>query len=152
MFDMNVLWEEYVFRLMRKYKPKGVEVSAQRSKKFWNNITARPDVVIRKGEETFIIDTKWKLVDSNKPSIDDLRQIFAYNHLWKSRRSLLLYPGTGKKELDYSPYTTSAFTDGGDRNECKIAFINVLDYHNKLDKSKSDFALAIFEKLKSKKI
>ena len=150
MFDMNVLWEEYVYRLMRKHKPQGFEVLAQRSKKFWNNITARPDVVIKNTatEETFIIDTKWKLVDSNKPSIDDLRQIFAYNHLWKSTKSLLLYPGDeskgGKNFIDYSP---SAFAEKIDKHGCKVGFINILDFHNKPNKTKQDFAEAIFGKL-----
>ena len=150
MFDMNVLWEEYVYRIMKRYRPENVEVLAQRSKKFWNNITARPDVVIRNltSKETFIIDTKWKLVDSNKPSIDDLRQIFAYNHLWKSRKSLLLYPGIGKKEIEYSPYTTSAFTNGEDRNECKVGFINVLEFRD----NKERFAEAIFNKFKKQVI
>lgn len=149
MFDMNVLWEEYVYRVMRKHKPKGYEVSAQRSKTFWNNITARPDVVIKntETEETFIIDTKWKLVDSNKPSIDDLRQIFAYNHLWKSRKSLLLYPGVGKSEIEYLPYNRSMFSNMKDEHSCKVGFINVLDFHNKPDKTKADFALDIFKKL-----
>jgi 5-methylcytosine-specific restriction enzyme subunit McrC len=148
MFDMNILWEEYVYRVMKKFPNEGCRVERQQSKNFWNNITARPDVVIRKGEDTFIIDTKWKLVDSNKPSIDDLRQIFAYNHLWKSTNSLLLYPGDeskgGNKFIDYTP---SEFAEKKDKHGCKVGFINVLDFHNESDKTKKDFANSIFNQL-----
>jgi 5-methylcytosine-specific restriction enzyme subunit McrC len=145
MFDMNALWEEYVYRVMRKYKPEGFEVSAQRSKNFWNNITARPDVVIKNTatKDTFIIDTKWKLVDSNKPSVDDLRQIFAYNHLWKSSKSLLLYPGVGKKEIEFKPYSRSEFSGMTDEHGCKVGFVNVLEFKG----NKKGFANTIFGKL-----
>ena len=148
MFDMNVLWEEYVYQVLRKYKPQGYEVYAQRSKTFWNNITARPDIVIKKGEETFILDTKWKLVDTNKPSVDDLRQIFAYNHLWRSSKSLLLYPGVDKKDSkQFINYTPSGFTNKGDKHGCKVGFINVLTFYHKPNIKKKDLARAIFKKL-----
>lgn len=148
MFDMNVLWEEYVYRVLRRYRAVGWEVSAQRSKKFWQNISARPDVVLKKGTETFIIDTKWKLVESNKPSVDDLRQIFAYNHLWGARKSILLYPAVGKEEHDFHPYSSSIFSNGDDTNECKVGFIDVLEFSEKPN-GKQHFANAIFDKLKS---
>jgi 5-methylcytosine-specific restriction enzyme subunit McrC len=146
MFDMNVLWEEYVYRVLKRFKQPDFEVSAQRSKNFWNNITARPDVVIKNidSKETYIIDTKWKLVDSNKPSVDDLRQIFAYNHLWKSTKSILLYPGNEANDSrNFVNYSPSLFAKESDEHGCKVGFINVLEYRNK----KKEFAEAIFKKL-----
>ena len=151
MFDMNVLWEEYVYRILRRYKEPEWEVSAQQSKNFWDNITARPDVVLKRKtsdtEETYIIDTKWKLVEANKPSVDDLRQIFAYNHLWKSTKSLLLYPGVGKKEAkEFINYTSSGFAIEQDVHGCKVGFINVLDYHSNNKKGLVDDILKKLEK------
>ena len=45
MFDMNRLWEEYVYVMLRR-RLDSYEVSAQRSKSFWENMTIRPDIVI----------------------------------------------------------------------------------------------------------
>ena len=144
MFDMNVLWEEYVYRVLKKNHQNGIIVERQQSKLFWKSITAKPDIVLKKGEETYIIDTKWKLVDSNKPSIDDLRQIFAYNHLWRSTKSILLYPGNEANDSrNFVNYSPSLFAKESDKHGCKVGFINVLEYQNK----KKEFAAAIFKKL-----
>lgn len=147
MFDMNVLWEEYIFRLLRRYCPEGFEVSGQSSKKFWSGIRVRPDVVIKNNEgETFVIDTKWKIVESNKPSVQDLRQMYTYNHLWGAKKSILLYPGVGRKESDFVPYNPSIFTNQTDNHACRVGFIDVLKYHS-LANGKQNFAEEIFKKL-----
>jgi 5-methylcytosine-specific restriction enzyme subunit McrC len=100
--------------------------------------------VIKRDEETFIIDTKWKLMETNKPSIEDLRQIFAYDHLWKASKSLLLYPGVGKEDsMDFDPYSPSEFANGIDVHGCKVGFIDILQHRDK-----KEFARNIFEKLK----
>ena len=93
LFDMNSLWEEYVLvRLKQVQDEKGIIVRGQESKVFWNGITIRPDIVIEKGDETYIIDTKWKNINNSQPSTDDLRQMYVYNDYWKSSRAMLLYP------------------------------------------------------------
>ena len=91
LFDMNKLWEEYIYRILQKHKPENYSVSPQNSTKFWEHKTIRPDIVIKddKGEQ-FVIDTKWKIVDSNNPSDDDLKQMFTYNLYWKAEKSMLL--------------------------------------------------------------
>jgi 5-methylcytosine-specific restriction enzyme subunit McrC len=147
MFDMNVLWEEYVYQLLKKYRPPGYEVHGQSSKKFWYGIRVRPDVVIKNPDgESFVIDTKWKIVESNKPSVQDLRQMFTYNHMWGAEKSMLLYPGVGKEESEFRRYTPSVFTNEEDKHSCRVGFIDVLRYHALKD-GKKQFAEAIFEKL-----
>jgi len=80
LFDMNQLWEEYVYIKLRKeiqsensvYKE--YSIKAQHSKYFWGNISLQPDIVLTKGDTKFIIDTKWK-IPGNSASIEDLRQM-----------------------------------------------------------------------------
>jgi 5-methylcytosine-specific restriction enzyme subunit McrC len=72
-------------------------VHGQKSKNILNGI--RPDIVIEKGRETYIIDTKWKNIKAN--STDDLRQMYV-QWLLKSSKAMLLYPSTFTKE-DFIP-------------------------------------------------
>ena len=59
--------------------------------------TLRPDLVIeKKPENNIVIDTKWKMVDDNYPSDDDLKQMFAYAHYIGTHFLVLLYPSTTK--------------------------------------------------------
>ena len=95
LFDMNLLWEEYILiKLKDAYKKTNFSVLGQRPMKFWNNISIRPDIIIKdSGNNTIcVIDTKWKYIWNNKPSADDLRQMYVYNDYWNSTNAILLYP------------------------------------------------------------
>ena len=76
LFDMNALWEEYIFRILQKHKTNKMQVFSQDSKKFWKNKCIRPDIILKTGGETFVIDTKWKIIEANNPSDEDLKQMF----------------------------------------------------------------------------
>lgn len=95
LFDMNSLWEEYILVRLKEASVnlEGIEVLGQKSKTFWNSITIRPDIILKKGEEVFVIDTKWKNINNAKPSIHDLRQMYVHNEYWNAKKSMLLYPG-----------------------------------------------------------
>lgn len=100
LFDMNTLWEQYVLiKLKQACYNSEFNVLGQRSKKFWNGITIRPDIVVEnnEGDTICIIDTKWKNNDLAKPPTDDLRQMFVYNEYWRSVNSILLYPSNNIK-------------------------------------------------------
>jgi 5-methylcytosine-specific restriction enzyme subunit McrC len=131
LFDMNQLWEEYIYRMLLKYKSENFKISYQNSKVFWETESLskkiRPDLVIQFSEqdkkENFIIDTKWKIIDYRNPGDDDLKQMYAYNMYWNAGRSMLLYPGTCN-----FPELWGVFPKGIDyENKCKIGFVNVLD-------------------------
>lgn len=97
LFDMNSLWEEYILeRLKQAANIEGFTIYGQNSKSFWNNISIRPDIVIKKendnNHQTYIIDTKWKNIDYSKPSTHDLRQMYVYNEYWDANNAMLLYP------------------------------------------------------------
>ena len=93
LFDMNKLWEDYIFRVLRKHiDQETYHITAQSRNLFWKDKTIRPDIVVTNhlDKETFIIDTKWKIVDNSNPSDDDLKQMFTYNLHWKSREKYFI--------------------------------------------------------------
>ncbi|MDU8886310.1 restriction endonuclease [Yeosuana sp. MJ-SS3] len=127
LFDMNKLWEEYVYRVLAKNQDDRLKVRFQNSDKFWENKRIKPDIVLTKtndegDKETFVIDTKWKVIDPKKPGDDDLKQMFAYNMYWNSSKSMLLYPSSNPEVTSYG-----SFHKGRDgENKCKLGFIKVM--------------------------
>src|SRR5690606_3403455 len=120
LFDMNALWEEYIFRILQKHKTDEMEVSFQNSDKFWENKRIRPDIVLKTKEETFVIDTKWKIVEANNPSDDDLKQMFVYNLFGKADNTLLLYPKINQMDSNFG---TFHYDNLG--KKCKLGFVDI---------------------------
>lgn len=146
MFDMNMLWEEYVYRILKRYSNyngHNLKVYGQRKKEFWNRMNLKPDVVIENGNESYILDTKWKLVRNNRPDDGDLKQMFSYNHLWKAKRSILLYPGNPQNDLAPEDFKAKLFIDKEIDHSCQLGYVNVLESITE----KERFAAAIFEKI-----
>jgi len=132
LFDMNQLWEEYILKQVKKVT-EGTDliVQGQESKEFWGSNSLRPDIVIRKGASTYIIDTKWKRPTSSSASIADLRQIYAYCRYWDAEKAMLLYPGE-KTVQSFKKYKTDDFQKkDGEFVEidhyCKMGFVQVMD-------------------------
>lgn len=130
LFDMNQLWEEYIFRMLVRAKPENCEVSFQNSQVFWKtqsySKTIRPDLIIstRKNDhkENFIIDTKWKIIDHQNPADDDLKQMFVYNIYWNACKSMLLYPKTAN-----TPEPLGQYLKGQEnQHHCKLGFVDVI--------------------------
>ena len=135
LFDMNVLWEEYVLRSLKNYAFKnpqdGWEVSGQETKTFYgSHRTIRPDIVLRKGSDTFIIDTKWKRPTNKVASIEDLRQMYAYARFWNTNKVVLLYPGE-PYDSGYKSYPNHNDHEV-DFHQCKTLYVNILE-NNKID-------------------
>ena len=121
LFDMNSLWEEYVLVKLKQEAAslKDIEIYGQQSREFWQRITIRPDIVIKKEEEYFVIDTKWKNIQNFNPSTQDLRQMYVYNDYWKSVRSMLLYPASTTVAPDFKNYKDR-------QHQCAVGRLNII--------------------------
>lgn len=144
LFDMNALWEEYIFRTLHKHKTDEIEVSFQNSDKFYENKRIRPDIVLKTKDETFVIDTKWKIIEANNPSDDDLKQMFVYNLHWKAEKTLLLYPKTNQIDSNFG---TFHYDNLG--KKCKLGFIDVTNENERSIQNSRFIVNEILKKLES---
>ena len=130
MFDMNALWEQFVYVSIRKFKDKETTIAAQSIKNFWKPNTGhrsriRPDIVLNKGtEKCVVLDTKWKNLNGHNPVHEDLRQMFVYMKYFGAKKVALVYPGidcsyrTGKY-YEYDTYNPNELSE----NECGVISI-----------------------------
>ncbi|MBE8723397.1 McrC family protein [Flavobacterium hungaricum] len=144
LFDMNSLWEEYIL-IRLKQASNDLTILSQDSKVLWNGITIRPDIVIKKGNEKFIIDTKWKNIDYSKPSTHDLRQMYVYNDYWESTKAMLLYPSNKSNFKGFKKF------EGDDsKHTCGLAKISIFKTDGKnLNEKMGEEIINWFIKLKS---
>lgn len=142
LFDMNALWEEYIFRILQKHKKDEEKVSRQDSKKFWKNKCIRPDIILETKKETFVIDTKWKIIETNNPSDEDLKQMFVYNLHWDAEKALLLYPKTGQMDSSFEEFHYDKLNP---KKKCKTGFVDITEGGS--IKSSEKIAEEIFSKL-----
>lgn len=124
MFDMNKLWEQFVFVSLRKHKKENTTISGQTSKFFWKpqsgyRVKMRPDIVVNKDRsDCAVLDTKWKNLNGNNPSPDDLRQMYVYHTYYEANKVALVYPGkeTSKSNGNY----LDPFTRKETEKECSV--------------------------------
>src|SRR5690606_16852890 len=88
LFDMNKLWEEYIYRMLQRANQGRFVIHNQKSTAFWRhqnmNRYLRPDIIIETKDahkKYIVIDTKWKNIynEVKNVAMDDLRQMFAYH-------------------------------------------------------------------------
>lgn len=131
MFNMNVLWEKFIYITLRKAGFKSI--ADQSPKSFWSpdkgvGVGMRPDIVINKNlPDCIVLDTKWKNLNSSAPTVDDLRQMFVYHEYFQARKVGLLYPG--KTNVNEGTYVKSA--ENRPEYKCSILSIDVSHDLNK---------------------
>src|ERR1035437_2379503 len=137
LFDMNELWEEYVYRQLRKNLKQGWYIKAQNQKRFWEEDSGyrykiiKPDIAIINDKDCVIIDTKWKLPENNIPSDRDLKQMFVYNEYWTGKTALLLYPD--KKYLKSPFFSSGSYKEKPSTigtHKCSVLKMSVLNEAN----------------------
>ncbi|KUF45110.1 hypothetical protein AS361_14880 [Myroides marinus] len=103
LFDMNVLWERFVFVTLHKHLKGTHKVKEQVKEGFWQaqtegyrNVNMFADIVItdvRDSSQVFVLDTKWKNLEGMpNASVEDLRQMYVYHHFYEANRVALVYP------------------------------------------------------------
>ena len=103
LFPMESVFESYVAREMKKvFGPEGWNVSSQDKGLYLfeeprRQFALRPDIVMRKGDRTIILDTKWKKLINNEGknygiSQPDMYQMYAYSKKYDTSEIWLLYP------------------------------------------------------------
>lgn len=149
LFDMNLLFEEYVYRLLRRTPPSDDwEILFQRGKRFWGTKLIRPDIRLKnkKNQSQFIIDTKWKIPSDNKPSDSDLKQMFVYNIQFGARHSCLVYPDIGQTSQDPVPFHESVALPKY-KHSCQMMFLNIFDEAKNLNRDAGKQIYENIEKL-----
>ncbi|MFN8346504.1 MAG: restriction endonuclease [Spirosomataceae bacterium] len=102
LFPAERLFENYVARGCRNYLAEW-EVIYQDSLHFLveehagqRRFGLRPDLVIRRGNKTVVLDVKWKRIEPHLPNYgieqSDLYQLYAYGRKYHTDELLLIYP------------------------------------------------------------
>lgn len=120
LFPTQRLFESYVAISLKRYLPPEFEVSIQESAYHLLVDSAgkdthrlRPDVVVRRGHDVWILDTKWKLIAGNASYVShlsqsDLYQLYAYGQRYLSdtvqTKVGLVYPRTPEFMTAPSPH------------------------------------------------
>jgi len=132
MFNMNALWEAYVFKQLKRELTGVYIIRDQVKTDFWKPEGGRPsrvmaDIVVyedsnkeRLNEAVAVLDTKWKNQNGKNPSDDDLKQMFVYNLYYNCFNSALLYPATTKDSVRGKFIKTEHGT-------CDLQFIELLN-------------------------
>ncbi len=121
LFDMNQLWEQYIYGQLAKVKMAGVSVSRQSRRPFWDKRYLQADLVLTTPEEHFILDTKWKVLSSSDPSMEDLRQMFVYAQFFDAPQAVLIYPQAATEE-DRGPISY-ALNETKPAVSCRLCFV-----------------------------
>ena len=113
-WDMNVLFEEYVGRLTRRVLAEhdfavdlqegGSVYLAKEAKSGRDAFLLKPDILVRQGTKTWaVIDTKWKILDPQRGNLGvseaDVYQVVAYAHRYEADLAVLVFPHRGSLGL-----------------------------------------------------
>jgi len=152
MFDMNLLWENYVYYILKRAIGSDYSIKPQRKKYFWkpengNVVNLQPDIVIERKTDgnSIVLDTKWKY--QSDVSVQDLRQMYAYGKYFNSDQSYLVYPDkVNDKNIDIKSgkFLGDKDVDDNDAATCGLLFIDILQEGKRLNRELGE---KIFKKL-----
>ena len=143
---MEKLFESYVARELSKALGGEYAVTTQ-EQSLWlfespAKFRLRPDIVVRGGGRTYILDTKWKVLsaDSSKNyaiSQGDMYQMYAYHKKYQAKAEdiagcFLLYPSHGTA-IDIAPFLAD-----NEAVKVNIFFVDLLGNKDSMAQSMED--------------
>ena len=142
LFPMESVYESYVAKQMKKVmSPEGWEVSSQDKGHYLfmeprRQFALRTDIVMKRGERTVILDTRWKsLVDNERVNYGisqaDMYQMYAYSKKYNTPEIWLLYPMNDEMR-NHSPIRF----ESGDGTTVNLHFVDVDKIEDSLQKLK----------------
>lgn len=145
LFDMNALFEEYLYRQLLRDKPQGCAVERQLSRVFWGQNRLRPDLVITTPHGRWVLDTKWRIPEGRQPSAEELRQIYVYCDYFKADHGVLIYPRVDQQQLSQRlPFSALPGHSSSQGRSCQVYFAPVINETGRLD---PELGKMIFEEL-----
>lgn len=118
LFDMNILYERYVAHWIKINYPGAIVKTQDRSKKLFGTFGIRPDIVMEYYGKTYILDTKWKILDKyGDVSMQDIQQMHSYISEYGTNEAFLLYPKADLPNKDYS----------SDKGVLHLSFVDLFD-------------------------
>lgn len=128
LFDMNLLFEEYVYQQFRRLSSDELRVKRQQMKPFWNRRYIQPDIVLTFRGKNYVLDTKWKVLKKVQPNMQDLKQLLIYCQYFEAEQGILLYP----KVHDLADLKPVVY-DGDDRYSCGLHFLKIIGHDGRLN-------------------
>lgn len=121
LFPMEQLFEQYVEILLRRQLLDGAKLRVQLSRHSLCEhlgqpmFRLRPDLLLEHGGQSWVLDTKWKLLNASDPDSNyglsqaDFYQLYAYGqkYLQGSGEMLLIYPRTERFSEPLKPFDFS---------------------------------------------
>jgi 5-methylcytosine-specific restriction enzyme subunit McrC len=104
LFPMEKVFESFIAAKLRRHITDGFEIRTQDARySLFDHPTRafalRPDIVLSRGKQTVVMDTKWKLLADNVRnygiSQSDMYQMYAYGKKYDAANIVLLYPLPG---------------------------------------------------------
>ncbi len=150
-WDMNKLFEEFIYEIMRK-TIEGWDLKSQEGKRLLKNNDSSTrhtfvDIFATTDKENVIIDTKYKRLNSADDfSNADVYQVSTYCLLHGSNKAILLYPRWGNEKPDIPEYYLNTA-----EKEIKIEFktINLKydDLEKNLENIKTEISKILIDKV-----
>jgi 5-methylcytosine-specific restriction enzyme subunit McrC len=151
MFDMNKLWEKFVYVSLHKNLDAETIIKGQSWKYFWSSVSGKsakiiPDIWIKKGSENYVLDTKWKNLYGSNPSPDDLHQMNVYQKFYNAKKIALIYPGSeNDNRLGHFLDTIDGKTK---KEECSVIILSVKNNIKKWQEEIKDYVFNWIEENK----
>ncbi|HMQ47818.1 MAG TPA: hypothetical protein PKA00_10570 [Saprospiraceae bacterium] len=126
LFDMNQLFEEYLFQRLKALSGDYLRVFQHQRRPFWRKSYLQPDILLEMGGRRFVLDAKWKMLTNPQPTMSDLRQMYIYSRFYHAENAVLLYPKSGNTTDTMPIYYAETAQGEKDAYTCQLCFLPIL--------------------------